>query len=495
MDKQYDVIVIGAGPGGSSVAALLAKSGKKVLLVDKNKASGGRMLTIHDPQGFHYELFPINGVPANNSQFENVLRRIGKESEVKQVRAHDLGLTDRIYTEDEHGHLTYLVIGGNQLTMLKVLHIPLTNIKGIARIRRLYNDMLKMSEEEIRKLSMTSAKDFVDSYGELPGLFRTFFLATTCEGAFELTCEKLAASDFIRFFRLTTKDGAGRYYEGGIGKVFEVFARSVEERSGTVLYQKRVKKIEVENGHVKGICLENGDRFHAPVVISSAGIRQTVLNLVGEEHFETEYCQRIKNLEMNLACIGYRYVLDAPVLKHPMMTYFPEGCLETYQGFKEMSEGKRKPTHNYVYFGTTSLYPNMAPAGKQLVYAVMSCYPNPDQDFQPYLDYVESVVRKIQPDLFNHIEQRELMTPMQSAAMGTDLQSPHWGGESYGIANSIGQAGDQRPSPCSPILGLYYVGNDAGGFGLGTHQAVDSGVHVAEIILKKENLYALESKG
>ena len=57
------------------------------------------------------------------------------------------------------------------------------------------------------------------------------------------------------------------------------------------------------------------------------------------------------------------------------------------------------------------------------------------------------------------------------------------GGEAYGVANSIGQAGAQRPSPKSPIQNLYYVGNDAGGFGLGTQQAVDSAVNVVEMIL------------
>lgn len=43
--EKYDVIVIGAGPGGSAAAALLAREGKKVLLVDKNKSAGGRMMT------------------------------------------------------------------------------------------------------------------------------------------------------------------------------------------------------------------------------------------------------------------------------------------------------------------------------------------------------------------------------------------------------------------------------------------------------------------
>ena len=32
---QYDVIVIGGGPGGSSTAALLARAGRRVLVVER----------------------------------------------------------------------------------------------------------------------------------------------------------------------------------------------------------------------------------------------------------------------------------------------------------------------------------------------------------------------------------------------------------------------------------------------------------------------------
>lgn len=59
---DYDVIVVGAGPGGSALAALLAKAGLRTLLVDKNRAAGGRMMTVHR-DGFSFEIFPSIACP------------------------------------------------------------------------------------------------------------------------------------------------------------------------------------------------------------------------------------------------------------------------------------------------------------------------------------------------------------------------------------------------------------------------------------------------
>jgi NADPH-dependent 2,4-dienoyl-CoA reductase/sulfur reductase-like enzyme len=54
---------------------------------------------------------------------------------------------------------------------------------------------------------------------------------------------------------------------------------------------------------------------------------------------------------------------------------------------------------------------------------------------------------------------------------------------------SVGQSGSKQPKGDSPVKGLFYVGNDAGGSGLGTNQAVDSGINVSRMVLEyiKEN--------
>ena len=68
---NFDVIVIGAGPGGVTVASLLANSGKKVLLVDKNQKAGGRMMTI------------------NKDKLSSAL---GKQHDVKLILGDDFGI-------------------------------------------------------------------------------------------------------------------------------------------------------------------------------------------------------------------------------------------------------------------------------------------------------------------------------------------------------------------------------------------------------------------
>jgi len=46
----------------------------------------------------------------------------------------------------------------------------------------------------------------------------------------------------------------------------------------------------------------------------------------------------------------------------------------------------------------------------------------------------------------------------------------------------IGQGGGLKPSVKAPVQGLFYVGCDAGGYGVGTQQAVDSGLNVTRAV-------------
>ena len=476
--REYDLIVIGAGPGGATLASLAANEGKKVLVVDKNPAAGGRMMTVHR-DGHSYEMFPLNLVPYAPSLFEELQERVGKT-----VRNVTVGVEDAvnpIYIAPD-GKVTLIDV--KSLSVLKSLGLrnPVTLIRTALWFRR----VMTMKEKEILKLGGVSAYDYMQRQ-KFPDILKVFITAAMGEGAFEMSSDLVPASSMIRMIQLAMdpKRTQQRYYEGGIGGFFSRMLERVPENGGDLLYSTRVSKVIVENGRAAGVVTAAGDEYRAPVVASSAGIRQTVRFLVGEEHFPAEYAERVRNLRSNLCDVGYRYFTTRKILPCSTYVLFPYDCLEPWSAFEEMAAGRRKPKGNYIYLGTKSIFPTIGPEdGRQVIYAVMSCVPDMNQDFSPYLEYIERRVAKVFPELYEEgaIERKEVMSLQACAALGVDPVSEGRGGESYGIAACIGQADAQTPKTETPVPGLYIVGNDAEGFGLGTHRAVDSGFKVFEKI-------------
>lgn len=95
---------------------------------------------------------------------------------------------------------------------------------------------------------------------------------------------------------------------------------------------------------------------------------------------------------------------------------------------------------------------------------------------------VDAAMHRWWPDLAEHVVRREAYTARSVAAESRDAVVPGTGGECIGLAQVIGQCGRSKPAARSPLPGLYFVGCDAGGYGCGTHQAVDSGFNVADLV-------------
>jgi phytoene dehydrogenase-like protein len=472
----YDAIIVGAGPGGSTMAALLAKAGLRILLVDKNPSAGGKMMTVHR-DGFLYELFPINAVPSRNSLFEQLIDELDLEKEVETIFPNPVG---RFYFELPGGEIRMMEIpykNPNPLGFKKLLGLSwLGFFKFITMMAR----MVSCKPEALERLSKLSALDYLNRYN-LPRSLKSYLLSVYTEGFFEAPADRVSAAAMIRAVQQTAQFGGGRYYRRGVGSVFEGFVHYIEKHGGTAIFNTRVEKILVENNKVTGI-QAGGKRYTAPIVISNAGIQPTVLKLIGESKFVPTYVTWVRGLEMNLANVGFRWFLDKPLLESPMNVYITYNSISRLDDFINMEKGKF-PDHSYVYLGTTSLYPGLAPQGKQIVYACMSCLGDPEVDIKPYLERIRKIVVKMQPDILDHIEKEETFGPLTVSKMGRERVIPGKGGEDYGVSLTFSQYGDERLNGASPIKGLYFVGGDAGGFGLGTHQAVDSAVNVSKMIL------------
>ena len=86
------------------------------------------------------------------------------------------------------------------------------------------------------------------------------------------------------------------------------------------------------------------------------------------------------------------------------------------------------------------------------------------------------------------IEAKELYTTRAVSSATRDSVVPGAGGETIGLGQIAGQCGAQKPSITAPIGGLFYVGCDAGGTGVGTQQAIESGINVADAVHRYHHL-------
>ena len=83
---DYDVIIIGAGMGGLTAGALLAKDGLKVLVIEKHSIPGG-YATAFKRKGFWFDsvLDAISGCH-NGGWIWQALKRLGMEKEIEFTR-------------------------------------------------------------------------------------------------------------------------------------------------------------------------------------------------------------------------------------------------------------------------------------------------------------------------------------------------------------------------------------------------------------------------
>lgn len=477
MAKNYDVIVVGAGPGGVTCGALLAKSGLKTLVVDKNPQVGGKAMTV-SKNGFRYEYWPIAACPSTGTQFHSLLKTLGLEDQVELIAPDPLGL---MHYETASGEIRTVLMPGAGKPMDPQEAFTLLGVTDaqMPEVLRLFSDILGMPPRDQEPLDDINVLQFLDSY-QIPRSVYSLLATLQGEGTLEVPCDIACASEFVKVFQQNNTKGGGLYPSGGFGRMYEAMAEVVRANGGDILLRTKVERIAVKNGRVSGVFTDKGG-FRTPIVVSNAGIQPTVLKLVGEEHFDKGYVNYVKDLVPSLGFAGARYFLSKPVLKHPLYVYFSDNTVSTTDKHIRAESGQM-PEQIYVFMSTNSLYPGMAPPGKQLIYTGITCPADPKTNIKPWLDKVEGEIARLWPDVFKFIEEKEYYGPAQISRLSRDSVLPGRGGECIGLGQIVGQCGKRKPSAKAPIGGLFYVGADAGSSGFGNHMCVESGINVAKMV-------------
>jgi phytoene dehydrogenase-like protein len=106
--------------------------------------------------------------------------------------------------------------------------------------------------------------------------------------------------------------GAWGHVKGGMGGISSALARSAEAHGATVRTGAAVRSIDVADGRATGVTLESGEELRAPLVVSGAHPRTTVLELVGEEHFPTEVGDDMRRYRSRGGSVKINCILSEP---------------------------------------------------------------------------------------------------------------------------------------------------------------------------------------
>jgi len=94
----------------------------------------------------------------------------------------------------------------------------------------------------------------------------------------------------------------------------------------------------------------------------------------------------------------------------------------------------------------------------------------------------EKIIIEVFPGVEDAIDKKELYTTKSVSSLTRDSVFPGCGGETIGLGQITGQCGPDKPSIEAPVQGLFIEGCDAGGTGVGTQQAIESGMNVADVV-------------
>jgi len=477
MAAKYDVIVIGAGVGGLSCGALLAKWGLKTLVLEKNASLGGKAMDA-PVKGCRGELWPIYATPVNSGSWLEVFKQLGIESEYDMLIGPSAGL--------------YRRSGGKWITTVNTPNTPQDpnvmfaqwGLEGAERDKALkvFTDVYTLAPEQLDELDEISVKEFLSRYSDLPQAVYNYF-AEMCNGMTTSVIDLVAMSEFVRVQRALMAGPIG-YPRGGYGQMVESIANALRDNGGEIRTRARVERITVDNKRVTGVATRD-KVFNAPIVISNAGMQPTVIKLVGEEQFDKGYVEYVKDILPSIGFTGMRYILNEPVLKHGYYWAWSEDSWWDLERYNKVKNGR---ITNDVSIGVaipSNYDPSMAPPGKQML--IFGCYCSAD----PEATEIKALYRKTEeqmaemfPEIVPHIEAKiGYAGPAQISNLTRDYVLPGLGGEACGLAVTVGQCGKHKPAAKSPLPGLFFVGHDAGGEALmGSQQAASSGVNVARIV-------------
>ena len=488
-ENEYDVAIVGAGIGGLSCGALLAKRGLKVLVVEQHYLAGGYCTSFprRGHSTFDAGVHDISGLgPRGPVRF--LLRELGIENKLEFKRVTQEYIFPSLRFQVPHDWKDFVALLGNHFPDEKQnISAFFDEMKGI------YDDICKdidarngligapKTVEEIMRYPSThtylfrwlnkSFLEMLDKYFSDTGLKKVL-----CTLTGYLTDDPKA----LRVFSMAPIFGyyfdGGYYPEGGSQAFADALVSVIRNNGGAVLLNKQVRRILVKDGAAYGVSLESTppreprtEVYTAGIVISNADVKNTFLNLIEQDSLSEEFLKRVHDIQPSTSAFMVFLSLDYDPLPASLTFYEPN----TGQAIGIAIPSK--------------LDPDLA-AREGSAMTLITLLPNseakkwnrnaPDYNVRKdrFMEQLVDIATQVVPDLRSHIVYKEAGTPATFLRYTT---SPD--GAIYGP--KLGQGLPFK----TPIRNLYLVGS--GTFpGAGTEAVVISALIAANDILPSERV-------
>ncbi|MBA7594366.1 4,4'-diapolycopene oxygenase [subsurface metagenome] len=290
-DTKYDVIIIGAGMGGLSAGAFLAREGKTVLILEKQNKPGG-YVTSFTRRGYTFDsaIFHLTdmGEGQTISQF---IRFWGGEVSSRKIR-----YKFRYFIGDKE----YLIDGRNVEKDL-VSYFP----EESSAIRKFLSLSGRMMDEAMAQgppkppyemnffekisfgiTSLFRKRVFLKYYSRqsvevLKSLFRDKTLASIIWGYYPIHSLVFLAHAFG--WEMVKRD-ENYYPEGGMQAIPHATVRALEKNGGKLLLNSEVERILIKDRRAIGVKCADASEHYSDIVISNASIHHTLSKLLEREH-------------------------------------------------------------------------------------------------------------------------------------------------------------------------------------------------------------------
>ena len=439
MTDRYDAIVVGAGHNGLVCAALLAKAGKNVLVLEANPQVGGAAITREFADGY--------SVSACAHLLYQLQPEVRKELKLAPELASENMTTIALAEDGKHVRLSGDTVEGvskEDAASYKRFRKRMTRFAGLLRTylnkapprlgTRDLNDLLTLGQLgfDIRRLGKKEMREFLrligmNIYDELDERFENPLLkgAISLDAVLGTHLGPRSPNTMMTYlYRLAGDHGRVATPKGGMGSVSDELAQAARSAGATIRTHMPVKRIIIENGRVVGAETEDGQRFDSYTVISNADPKRTVMDLVGAKHVETGFAQRIRHLRAKGNAAKLHLALDGlPTIAGLSKKDFAERIViapdEHYveRAFNPAKYGESSPHPvleiTFPSFRDTSL----APTGKHVLSAVVQYAPYDlkggwsDDAKAAFMRSLIQTIVKYAPDIEQRITASELLTP------------------------------------------------------------------------------------